>query len=509
MKYKVTIIKASNFFKLVDFDNDVKQLAFQFTKRFIRVDLGRPSSDGKPPMTVFAASTKERNEFRFHINAFDDWIKFIEDHHIKPPLYKLVDRTKFKAKEVDLPMKKGWVPRDYQEPIIEFLASTDKDAQTRFVGIQTGGGKGMCSISALSKLGKRAMILVKPMYIEKWVEELQEKLDIPVQSIMVIKGGTHLKTFLELCNDKTLDDNRIAIISNKTYQNWLKLYETYGKDIIDLGYPAVPEDLFEVYEGGVRLIDEVHQDFHLWFKTDLYTHVDKCISMSATLDNYDPVTKKMYEIAYPHKSRYEGTVFKPYIDTFAVSYYLQEDRRYQTTEYGQNNYSHNAYEKSILRNNEFFYNYAKMIQSVLDIGFIKRRKEGQKAIVFCSSVRMCTKITEYLQACYHDLDIRRYCDDDPYENLQEPDIRVSTVLSSGTAHDIKNLVCTVLSIAMDSLQANLQTFGRLRPIDGEKLEFYYLNCQDIQKHKNYHKNKATLLKPRSSSFTEIQYPRRV
>lgn len=97
MRYKVTIIKASNFFKLVDFDNDVKQLAFQFTKRFIRVDLGRPSSDGKPPMTVFAASTKERNEFRFHINAFDDWIKFIEDHHIKPPLYKLVDRTKYRS----------------------------------------------------------------------------------------------------------------------------------------------------------------------------------------------------------------------------------------------------------------------------------------------------------------------------------------------------------------------------------------------------------------------------
>lgn len=509
--YKVTIVKGSNFFKIKDFDNDIKKLAFEFTRRFIRLEGNKISEfDDKPAMTVFAAALKDRTEFRFHINAYNDWIQLLNNRNVFDKNIKVVELPAIEVVNVDLPFKEGWVARDYQEPIIEYLTKPlAKNEHNKFVGIATGLGKGFCSIKALSQLAQRTLIVVRPVYIEKWVTELQQMLNIPISSIMVIKGGKHLQAFLEMCDEGGLEDNRIGILSNKTYQNWLKAYEEFGEDIDQLGYPFVPDELYSRYKAGIRLIDEVHQDFHLCFKADLYTHNNECISLSATLDTYDPVTKRMYELAYPPESRGPMVELPKYIDAIAVSYYVDFDKNFKTTEYGQTSYSHNAFEKSIIRNKEFLFNYENMIKAILDMSYIKKRQPGDKAIVFASTIAMCDKLTEYLSKVYPDLDVRRFCEDDPIENLHKPDIRVTNIIKSGTGHDIKNLITTVLTIALNSLQSNLQVFGRLRQIKDKDTEFYYLTCQDIQKHKNYHLAKMELLKPKSKSFSEIQYPKRL
>lgn len=511
-KHKVTIMKGSNFFKILNFDNDIRDLAYQFTRKFIRVDMGKPSEPGgPPPMTIFAAATRDRSEFRFHINTYEDWIKLLEMRNIYPHNYKVIDIPYFEVAKVDMPMKKGWVPRDYQAPAIDYLvADNDPKTDNKFIGMQTGRGKGLISITALSRIGERTIIIVRPGFIEKWVEELVEKLDIDIKDIMVVQGGKQLQNFTSMCVDDELDNTKIIIISNKTYQNWLKAYESFGEGgCEELGYSFPPDELFEKSKAGIRLIDEVHLDFHLNFKADLYTHTHKCISLSATLDTYDPFTKSMYIISYPPRSRGKEIAFVKYIDTYAVSYFADEDRKIATTEYGQTTYSHNAFEKSVMRNKEFYNNYALMIKSILDIGYIKRRKPGQKAIVFASTILMCSKLTEYLQKAYPDLVVKRFCEDDPESNLHDSDIRVTNMIKAGTGHDIKNLITTVLTIAMDSLQSNLQCFGRLREISGVDTEFYFLTCQTLDKHKRYHGNKIELLKPKSKSFTEIQYPKRV
>lgn len=508
-KTKLTIIKGSNFFKVRDFDNDIKEICYQFTRRFIQLKPNN-SADGAPAMTVFAAALKDRTEFRFHINSFDSWMRLLSDRNIKGDLIKIVELPPITVQEVDLPFRDGWVARDYQEKLIKYLEE-DNNPKTdnKFIGLSMGMGKGFISIKALSELKMRTLIIVRPVYIQKWVKELHQMLDIPIESIMVIQGSKHFQTFLEMCLDNTLENNRIGILSNRTYQNWLKAYEEFGDDIDAMGYPFNPDQLFEMYKAGIRLIDEVHQDFHLNFKCDLYTHTHKCISLSATLDSNDPSTRSMYELAYPHRSRADTVQYEKYIDAFAVSYYLQEDRHYRTTEYGQNNYSHIAFEKSIIRNKEFLDSYLRMIKDILNKGYIQRRKPGQKAIIFASSIAMCDKITDYLRKELCGLDVKRFCEDDPVENLHNADITVSNMIKGATGHDIKNLICTILTIAVDSLQANLQCFGRLRKIDAVDTEFYYLLCQDIQKHKNYHKNKIDLLKPRSKTFTEMQYPKRI
>ena len=71
---------------------------------------------------------------------------------------------------------------------------------------------------------------------------------------------------------------------------------------------------------------------------------------------------------------------------------------------------------------------------------------------------------------------------DPYENIIEPDIRVTTIISGGTAIDIPNLRTLILN-NIKSPVANLQTMGRLRDLQNRDVKFYYLYSEQIAKHR--------------------------
>jgi len=97
--------------------------------------------------------------------------------------------------------------------------------------------------------------------------------------------------------------------------------------------------------------------------------------------------------------------------------------------------------------------------------------------------------------------VKRYVEDDPYDNLMKPDIRVSTLQSAGTAVDIPNLATTVMTTAVSSSQANIQGLGRLREMkDGRVPEFVYFACVDIKKHMEYHEKKREMLKDRTLEY---------
>ena len=72
--------------------------------------------------------------------------------------------------------------------------------------------------------------------------------------------------------------------------------------------------------------------------------------------------------------------------------------------------------------------------------------------------------------------------------------------------DIPNLKTTILTIAVDSIQANIQTLGRLRKLDKIKTQFFYLTCNDIPKHVDYSARKKKMLLERAESFQEINAP---
>jgi hypothetical protein len=93
--------------------------------------------------------------------------------------------------------------------------------------------------------------------------------------------------------------------------------------------------------------------------------------------------------------------------------------------------------------------------------------------------------------------------------LERSDIGVSTVLSAGTAVDIKNLRYNLMTTAIDSQQSNEQTLGRTRLLkDWPDItpRFRYFVCSSIEKHMLYHRNKLDYFKGKVKSHGQEQSP---
>lgn len=360
-----------------------------------------------------------------------------------------------------------------------------------------------CTMRGMAIHGLRTAIIVKPMYLDKWVEDMHRTFVLEPKDIMVIRGASQLMALL-LMGEADEIKSKILLISNKTIQNWLKLYENFRQETLDQGYACTPDRMFEVLGVGNRVIDEVHQDFHLNFKIDLYTNVQKSISLSATLLSDDDFMNKMYEIAYPAHTRYRGPAYDKYILARSIIYRLRQPTEVRYKDPVSKNYSHHVFEQWILKNDQRSANYFDLINFVIKGSYLPKYKKGDRCIIFCASIAMCTVVTAYLKKQYPTMDVRRYVEEDPYEDLMEADIRVTTLQSAGTAVDIPQLTTVVLTTAVSSSQSNVQGFGRLRKLsDGTTPEFNYFVCEDVPKHVDYHEKKRAILQDRAVSYKSI------
>lgn len=354
-----------------------------------------------------------------------------------------------------------------------------------------------------SKLHHRTMIMVLSGYVDKWIADVEKTIDIDPGDIIVIQGSQSLKnlTYSE-------PSAKFIIVSLNTIKNYFKAYEEHPTDMEALGYAYPPEELCERLDIGNIIIDEVHQHLHAVYKLLTYTHVPKVIALSATLISDDPIIKIVQQRMFPKEIRFDKIKFDQYIHCYSMSYFFNDmnKEKIRTTEFGSKNYSHNAFEKSLMRRHNVLMNYYKMIDNMIRLGYLEQYQRGDKLAIYVSSIAMAESLTNWLKQKYPDLDIRRYVEQDPYENVIDADIRVTTVLSAGTAIDIPNLTTVIMTINMKSSVFNLQTLGRLRKIEGRDVKFYYIFNQQIPKHHEYHKHRMEIFSDRVESIKELHYP---
>lgn len=349
-----------------------------------------------------------------------------------------------------------------------------------------------CASSAIAHMGQRMIAFLRPKYLEKWVRDLKAIMDIDPEDIEVIRGGASLMQVISKAREGTLNCKAI-LVSNRTYQHYITSYEKEGKALLDQGYDCLPHEFIQLAECGVRLVDEVHQDFHLNFKIDLYTHVASAISLSATLVDDDAFITRMHETAYDPDIRYNGLEYDKYVDSYSFNYRIKGGEYLRTTEVGSNNYSHMAFEKNFYKNQKLLAQYLQLIEERMVKRYLDRKSGKQRCLIYAASIQMCTLICDYLKRKHPNLDIRRYVEDDPYDNLMGAEVCVSTIGSAGTGHDIPDLITVLLTVAISSKASNIQGFGRLRKLSGIDVVFEYFTCLDIPKHVEYQERKERLL----------------
>ena len=364
------------------------------------------------------------------------------------------------------------------------------------------------ALYSIGQIKKRLGIVVLSQYTEKWVSDVLAIHEATTQDVILIEGSAAIRAIVQMAKDDKLPQNYI-IFSNRTLQIFIKEYEK-NPELCNDTYGCTPIELFSLLGIGIMLVDEFHQHFHSVFKILIYSNVWYQIGLSATLLSTDPVVQRMYKIVYPEGTVYEGGELDRYADVYPVGFNIDQNsfKYIKTKHYGSNNYSHTAFENSISKRSDLLGSYAKLIKSVAEIFYTEPYKEKDKLLIFVATVDLATTLTSVFEKLYPDKKVKRYCEKDPYEHVIEGEIIVSTPISAGTALDIPNLRVVIQTVNISSPTSNVQNLGRLRKLNDRDVKFVYLYCNQISKHRQYHRermelfaNRVANISPRQSSVT--------
>ncbi|WP_144106640.1 hypothetical protein [Paraburkholderia sp. BCC1886] len=476
-----------------------------FARQFVAPLTRKPSPYAKKPQKappVFATYCDNTGEYRFHINTLRQFQEELGYYQLKGSLVEVEHVPVPEPVRVELPISKMWTEErelyDYQEKGIEYVMQPFP--VSKLIDFQTGKGKGVTSLIGVSRLGLRPCIMVAPKYLDKWRDEIREVYDIAIEDLMMIRKGVHLRALLEM-GVEDLITSKIILISSELIADWMKFFKMRGDESLDLGYACRPQELLGTLGAGIRLIDEVHEEFHRHFLIDLHTHCERSLSLSATLTKEDLFIKRMQEIAYPKKDQHLGPAYDKYAAVTALFYRFNDPELIKCEDRMTGFYSHNLFEQSIINYPDMLQGYMELINDVMKQKYLKKYLPGDKCIIFCASVDLCTRLVAWLKEVYPEKDVRRYVEEDPFENVIEADIRVTTIISAGTAIDIPQLTLNIMTTAVSSVVANLQCFGRLRKMkDGRTPEWVYFVNEDQPKHMTYHERKIELMRTRALTF---------
>lgn len=467
---------------------------------------------------VFAASNKDKSEFRFHINYYKRFCEIMHacymDTNIEVYQHELYEPSK--TKQI-LKTPEYMKPRDYQLDTIDYIQSP---GTSKLVTLATGGGKTYTSLKYFEGNNTRLIIIVLARYIEKWNQDVIEHFGKDVNLFVPNSGKELIRLFMtakeEYEHETPLKKSQlpdITLISSNSFQRYLTTWEQadeYEKEAL-----VCPHDIFRYMGVGLKILDEAHQHFHLNFKMDLYQHIPKAIYLTATLESNDTFMQRMYQLMWPMDMRDKLLEYNKYDYVYAYLYQHENPKKIRCV--SAQGYSHIAYEQSIFKHVPSRRQYLDMIGDVVENYFIPEYKPGRKMLIFCSLIETCQIVAEYLAKRFKDQHwkISKFTSGDPKEVIDTNDVTVSTLGKSGTALDIPGLIQVLMTVALSEPKANLQAKGRNRNLKSKPgfedvtPKFIYFVGQDIDKHRQYHHEKMDLFRPRTLMLREVQSPYKI
>lgn len=392
--------------------------------------------------------------------------------------------------------------RDYQESYVKELSKNKIDV--RMVDLPTASGKTIIASHALSRIKKKVAVIILPKYIDKWIEDFGEYFVGATDRLYVAQGSEGLCKLMNN-TEEAKKNYDIFIFPMRTLYNYIGAYaETDMCNYDDLPYPIPPDRLMQELGIGVILSDECHQEFFALYRALMYFKTDKIIALSATLESNDKRMQYIYDSLLPQTSRVSKILdYVPYNDAIAVRYYVRDALKIPCQR--QQGYSHVMFEQYLISNTYFLKQYVDMILHYVKEGYISRKQDGEKVLIFCSTVDLCKHIRNVISKEYPKLDVRTYVQEDDYANVVESEVVVTTLQSSSTALTFPKLITTIQTIPIGSYITNVQALGRLRKIEGRATKYYYLYCGNLPKHKDLNRKREDAIKDKVRSYRYESY----
>lgn len=450
----------------------------------------------------FYCAMANLKEYRFHINTLEAFYTFIGNKGYSRDCVEVVtlDRNYPIA-----PAKFNWVSskgdRDEQIKPMQFLMEPET---MRVAELQTGSGKTYMTQKVLYMSKMRAMIIMKPQYIDRWVceEGLGADLGIDISSeedLTVVRSTGELISLINAALEGDIIGN-VIVIHNTVLRSYINYY--FASNGFDDVYGCRPEMLMQLLGVGIRVMEEAHQDINLNYKLDCCFNTWKTIYLSATLTtNSSWFMKKIYENMFAQKDRITME-YKIYTKIKSYTYFLENPKKIKYNGY-MGLYNHALFENSIQKMG-LVDKYFEVIYYMLEDTYFPAKKDGQKAIIYLYKTDMCIALAKRLKVKYPQVTsgykIGGISDAVGYAN----DIIVTTLGSTGTGKDIPNVLAVLLSVSINSEQANEQAKGRARkPNDDSIPVFGYCYSPSVQKHIDYHNEKKRIFNGRVLGYMDI------
>lgn len=438
---------------------------------------------------IFCTHTWDRREMGFLIDMYPEFVKHMEfaSPGTKMEVVNLVPSS---GVSVEMTMKDHFKPRGEQPEAISYVCSN----QNRPVlEAATGFGKTITAFFAMAKKSTRTAAVMGATHLKTWMNCGDEYMGMRDGDVLVISGSSNLKTAVEMISNGDLNP-KFILISSQTLQKFITAYE---EDFQNVHYDFTPIELWSLLGVGFLIRDETHESIHATVKQVIYSDIPEILFLSATLVSDDRFINRVYEYIFGKKK--DRWISKPnqHIAVRPTFYWIHPNllnhRSFKfKSAFG---YSHVHFEKSILKRKRVTEEWCNFISSMVRSTLIKNYQSGLKALVLVSTKKMAFAMQAHLQADYPHLTVGAFVDGAHTDELYDRDIVVSTPKGAGTGKDIPGLYVVIQTIAVNSIQLNLQIMGRLRPVkvNGVALDldplYIYLNAMNIPKHNEYHRKR--------------------
>lgn len=499
----------SHYFKVTDFRAELIPLIQEFTRDFSEVErvVDRWGQVTTTIARTYAVNTENRQEYRFHINVMDVFYHHLESNGYRLRKEDAIVHPVWEAAPAKFKIKAGWEKREGQVLATKYILETRP--KTAMIPLQAGAGKTATTFFAMAEAGVRTLLYIKASLMQQWIDAYRKQISPEQGDIHVIQGNQELLSAIWLGMENKITA-KFIVMSNVTMQNYITEWERSNGTSEKT--PVPPEEINKLLKIGMVVQDEWHLFFHLNFKIDLYTNAEYVIKLSATVDPDSAFLKRIYAIASPVDTRFEGIPYNKYVHVVGFGYNINDAEKLRISARGRTSYSHNEFEKSIFKSKEKGERYLKMISGLVKDFYINRKQDGMKLIVYAGLRETCTTIAHRLQEEHPYLEVNRVVSGDSKKLLDTSDIIVSTLGSIGVGTDVVDLYCVLLTVAIASRSANEQSKGRLREMknyEGVKPLFLYLFSMDIRKHVEYHYKKLEDFKGKCLTHATLRLEERI
>ena len=432
----------------------------------------------------YARFDKKAQKLLIPIAYANDLISYLEAFQFQVERYKLND---YELRKIDVKMNPKFQDQEHQIELIQ--KCSEPTPGMKGLAMQTGKGKTYSAIKSWVNLGYPGIVIVYGL-VDQWIKNVLEYTKIDKDYVYKVQEFKSLALLAQNPDYKPL----FFAASYTTMQLFME-----GKNDYDL-LPWNFSEFFKFYGIGVKIIDETHRCFHGITCMDLRTNVPYNLYCSATFTQSTKDAKRIFNRVFPREIRYGLVNYDRYVSTFVYGFYglVKESRCVRSR-----GYSHTKYEHDLLRSHRIFTSHVNdVLDPLIRSHYINHMEKGDRLLITCASIEYVTKLAEHLSVEYPDLKVISYLGGDKISALDDANIIVSTASKSGTGLDVKNLICVINTISMQSETLIPQLFGRLRKIPGRTTVYVDMWDNNVRAQIRHAEERKSILQQISKTYKE-------